>query len=94
MELRRQVEFLNLKSGDVELLAVEVEQYLASDHGAIEPRVVGLTAFRVVPQVAITRHRLVPCSGAAARRVCPSERRTCTFSSTNTRTSTERVVSC
>lgn len=42
-ELRRLVEFLNLKMTDVEVLAVEVKQYLAKDHVAIVPRVVGIT---------------------------------------------------
>ena len=43
-ELRRLVEFLNEKMKDVEVLAVEVKQYLGDDgHIAVVPRVVGLT---------------------------------------------------
>lgn len=43
-ELRRLVEFLNEKMRDVEVLAVEVKQFLGEDgHKAVVPRVVGLT---------------------------------------------------
>ncbi|MCC7355753.1 MAG: hypothetical protein IT330_18580 [Anaerolineae bacterium] len=42
-ELRRLVEFLNEKMADVEVLAVEVKQFLGKGQTAIVPRVVGLT---------------------------------------------------
>jgi len=42
-ELRRLVEFLNAKMADVEVLAVEVKQYLGDQHRVVVPRVVGLT---------------------------------------------------
>jgi len=43
-ELRRLVEFLNEKMTDVEVIAVEVKQYLGDgDQKAIVPRVIGLT---------------------------------------------------
>ncbi len=43
-ELRRLVEFLNAKMVDVEVLAVEVKQFLGKDQQkAIVPRVIGLT---------------------------------------------------
>ena len=43
-ELRRLVEFLNEKMTDVEVLAVEVKQFLGGgDHKAIVPRVLGIT---------------------------------------------------
>jgi hypothetical protein len=43
-ELRRLVEFLNEKMSDVEVLAVEVKQFLGTgDHKAIVPRVLGIT---------------------------------------------------
>jgi hypothetical protein len=42
-ELRRLVEFLNEKMVDVEVLAVEIKQYLGEGQKAIVPRVIGLT---------------------------------------------------
>jgi hypothetical protein len=43
-ELRRLVEFLNTKMADVEVLAVEIKQFLSKyDHKAMVPRVIGLT---------------------------------------------------
>ncbi len=42
-ELRRLVEFLNEKMHDVEVLAVEVKQFLGKEQKALVPRVVGLT---------------------------------------------------
>lgn len=42
-ELRRLVEFLNEKMLDVEVLAVEVKQFLGKGQKAIVPRVVGMT---------------------------------------------------
>jgi hypothetical protein len=42
-ELRRLVEFLNEKMADVEVLAVEVKQFLGSSQKALVPRVIGLT---------------------------------------------------
>jgi hypothetical protein len=42
-ELRRLVEFLNSKMADVEVLAVEVKQFLGHGQTAMVPRVIGLT---------------------------------------------------
>jgi hypothetical protein len=42
-ELRRLVEFLNDKMTDVEVLAVEVKQYLGHGQKAMVPRVIGMT---------------------------------------------------
>ncbi len=42
-ELRRLVEFLNEKMADVEVLAVEVKQYVGQGAKALVPRVIGLT---------------------------------------------------
>lgn len=42
-ELRRLVEFLNSKMNDVEVLAVEVKQFLGHGQRAMVPRVIGLT---------------------------------------------------
>jgi len=42
-ELRRLVEFMNEKMSDVEVLAVEIKQFLGSDQKALVPRVIGLT---------------------------------------------------
>ncbi len=42
-ELRRLVEFLNEKMADVEVLAVEVKQFVTSGHRVVVPRVLGLT---------------------------------------------------
>jgi ribosomal protein L7Ae-like RNA K-turn-binding protein len=42
-ELRRLVEFLNEKMSDVEVLAVEVKQFLGEQQKAIVPRVIGIT---------------------------------------------------
>lgn len=43
-ELRRLVEFLNTKMADVEVLAVEIKQFLSQDEQkAMVPRVIGLT---------------------------------------------------
>jgi hypothetical protein len=42
-ELRRLVEFLNAKMTDVEVLAVEVKQFLGHGQKAMVPRVIGLT---------------------------------------------------
>jgi ribosomal protein L30E len=42
-ELRRLVEFLNAKMADVEVLAVEVKQYLGGSQRAMVARVIGLT---------------------------------------------------
>jgi ribosomal protein L7Ae-like RNA K-turn-binding protein len=42
-ELRRLVEFLNEKMLDVEVLAVEVKQFLGKGQKAIVPRVIGMT---------------------------------------------------
>jgi hypothetical protein len=42
-ELRRLVEFLNEKMADVEVLAIEVKQYIAQGGKAYVPRVIGLT---------------------------------------------------
>jgi len=42
-ELRRLVEFLNEKMADVEVLAVEVKQYVGKGGKAFVPRVIGLT---------------------------------------------------
>jgi len=42
-ELRRLVEFLNEKMGDVEVLAVEIKQFVGKGQKALVPRVIGLT---------------------------------------------------
>lgn len=42
-ELRRLVEFLNEKMPDVEVLAVEVKQFVGEGYSAVVPRVIGLT---------------------------------------------------
>jgi hypothetical protein len=42
-ELRRLVEFLNDRLSDVEVLAVEIRQYLGQGQAVLAPRVVGLT---------------------------------------------------
>ena len=42
-ELRRLVEFLNEKMADVEVLAIEVKQYIGQGGKAYVPRVIGLT---------------------------------------------------
>ncbi len=42
-ELRRLVEFLNDKMNDVEVLAVEVKQFLGEGQRAMVPRVIGIT---------------------------------------------------
>jgi hypothetical protein len=41
--LRRLVEFLNAKMNDVEVLAVEVKQFLGKGQRAMVPRVIGIT---------------------------------------------------
>ncbi|MGB3714180.1 MAG: hypothetical protein WA996_07100 [Candidatus Promineifilaceae bacterium] len=41
--LRRLVEFINEKMNDVEVLAVEVKQYLGHEQKAMVPRVIGVT---------------------------------------------------
>lgn len=43
VELRRLVEFLNEKMSDIEVLAVEVKQFLGEGQKAIVPRVLGIT---------------------------------------------------
>jgi len=43
LELRRLVEFLNEKLSDIEVLAVEVKQFLGEGQKAIVPRVLGIT---------------------------------------------------
>ncbi len=40
-ELRRLVEFLNSKMEDVEVLAVEIKQFLSENHSVLVPRVIG-----------------------------------------------------
>ena len=42
-ELRRLVEFLNEKMADVEVLAVEIKQFVNNDQKILVPRVIGLT---------------------------------------------------
>ena len=42
-ELRRLVEFMNEKMSDIEVLAVEVKQFLGGGRRAVVPRVIGLT---------------------------------------------------
>jgi hypothetical protein len=42
-ELRRLVEFLNEKMADVEVLAVEIKQFVNNDQKVLVPRVIGLT---------------------------------------------------
>jgi hypothetical protein len=42
-ELQRLVEFMNEKMSDIEVLAVEVKQYLGGTKTAVVPRVIGLT---------------------------------------------------
>jgi len=42
-ELRRLVEFLNRQMVDVQVLAVELKQYLSDDHKVLVPRVIGVT---------------------------------------------------
>ena len=42
-ELRRLVEFLNAKMNDVEVMAVEVKQFLGEGQRAMVPRVIGIT---------------------------------------------------
>jgi hypothetical protein len=42
-ELRRLVEFLNAKMEDVEVLAVEIKQYVGEGRKAVVPRVIGIT---------------------------------------------------
>lgn len=42
-ELRRLVEFLNEKMADVEVLAVEIKQFVGKGQKALVPRVIGLT---------------------------------------------------
>jgi hypothetical protein len=43
VELRRLVEFLNEKMSDIEILAVEVKQFLGEGQKAIVPRLLGMT---------------------------------------------------
>ena len=43
VELRRLVEFLNEKMSDIEVLAVEVKQFLGEGQKAIVPRLLGMT---------------------------------------------------
>jgi hypothetical protein len=47
-ELRRLVEFLNEKLQDVEVLAVEVKQFLGGARRVVVPRVIGLTEAAIV----------------------------------------------
>lgn len=42
-ELRRLVEFLNAKMEDVEVIAVEIKQYMGEGRKALVPRVIGIT---------------------------------------------------
>jgi len=42
-ELRRLVEFLNEKMGDVEVLGVEIKQFISKGQKVLVPRVIGLT---------------------------------------------------
>jgi hypothetical protein len=42
-ELRRLVEFLNAKLADVEVLAVEIRQFVGGGQAAVVPRVIGMT---------------------------------------------------
>ncbi|MBK8905741.1 MAG: hypothetical protein IPM53_31450 [Anaerolineaceae bacterium] len=55
-ELRRLVEFLNAKMNDVEVMAVEVKQFLGEGQRAMVPRVIGITeATRQAKQGASSR---------------------------------------
>lgn len=55
-ELRRLVEFLNAKMNDVEVLAVEVKQFLGEGQRAMVPRVIGITeATRQAKQASSSR---------------------------------------
>lgn len=70
-ELRRLVEFLNEKMADVEVLAVEIRQYLSGDHKVVVPRVIGLTeaarqAKSSSPQRRLDRHGLLARSEPTA----------------------------
>ena len=71
-ELRRLIEFLNAKMGDVEVLGVEVKQFLGQGQTAMVPRVIGLTeAVRSqkpgAPRRFTTRETFLGnCSAAAA----------------------------
>ena len=42
-ELRRLVEFLNEKMADVDVLAVELKQYVSDSHKVLAPRIIGAT---------------------------------------------------
>ncbi len=70
-ELRRLVEFLNEKMQDVEVLAVEVKQFLGEDgHKAVVPRVVGLTQAAIQTKTGGKTDRerfLSECTPEAAR---------------------------
>jgi hypothetical protein len=71
-ELRRLIEFLNSKMADVEVLGVEVKQFLGHGQTAMVPRVIGLTeAARTskprVPRRSTTRQLFMEqCSAEAA----------------------------
>lgn len=59
-ELRRLVEFLNEKMKDVEVLAVEVKQFIGEGQKAIVPRLIGLTeSAREQKRTATTRSELL-----------------------------------
>lgn len=72
-ELRRLVEFLNEKIADVEVLAVEVKQFLAEEHRVVVPRVIGLTeaareARPSAPRRPTSRSQMISqCNPAAVR---------------------------
>lgn len=56
-ELRRLIEFLNEKMADVEVLGVEVKQFVGPGQTAMVPRVIGLTeAARTIKPNASRRH--------------------------------------
>lgn len=58
-ELRRLVEFLNAKMTDVEVMAVEVKQFLGEGQRAMVPRVIGITeATRQVKQASPSRQKI------------------------------------
>jgi hypothetical protein len=67
-ELRRLVEFLNEKMADVEVLAVEIKQFVGKGQKVLVPRVIGLTEKPPVPHPKTNRTAfLKACKPAIAK---------------------------
>jgi hypothetical protein len=67
-ELRRLVEFLNEKMADVEVLAVEIKQFVGKGQKVLVPRVIGLTEKPPVPHPKTDRTTfLKACKPAIAK---------------------------